>query len=118
MEGRKARRRSVDRSITAPLGPAECATLSMAAQALATETAAIELQFPYGDNTMSDIAYVSNVRIESKVGPLRIAYLPGESQPVTFSVHGAVARHYKMDPADLKESHASTLDYVIAATAG
>jgi len=44
---------------------------------------------------MSDVAYVSNVRIERKVGPLRIAYLPGESQPVTFSVHGAVARHYK-----------------------
>jgi hypothetical protein len=44
--------------------------------------------------------------------------LPGEGQPVTFSVHGAVAKHYKIDPATLKESHASTLDYVIAATAG
>jgi len=65
---------------------------------------------------MSDIAYISKVRIERKVGPLRIAHLPGESQPVTFSVHGAIAKHYKIDPAALKESHASTLDYVIAAT--
>ena len=67
---------------------------------------------------MSDIAYISKVRIERKVGPLRIAHLPGESQPVTFSVQGAIAKHYKIDPVALKESHASTLDYVIAATAG
>ena len=67
---------------------------------------------------MSDVAYVSKVRIERKVGPLRIAYLPGESQGVVFSVHGAIAEHYKVDPAKLKESHASTIDYVIAATAG
>jgi hypothetical protein len=45
-------------------------------------------------------------------------YLPGEMQPVTFSVHGAIAEHYKVDPASLTESHASTIDYVIAATAG
>jgi hypothetical protein len=67
---------------------------------------------------MNEVAYVSHVRIERKVGPLRVAYLPGESRPVTFSVHGAIAEHYKIDPAALKKSHASTLDYVIAATAG
>ncbi|GAC1619507.1 MAG: hypothetical protein PVS2B2_01200 [Candidatus Acidiferrum sp.] len=67
---------------------------------------------------MSEVVYVSKVRIERKSGPLRIAHLPGEAQPVTFSVHGAIAKHYKMDPANIKESHASTLDYVIAATAG
>jgi hypothetical protein len=39
---------------------------------------------------MSDVVYVSKSRIERKQGPLRIAYLPGESQPVTFSVHGAI----------------------------
>jgi hypothetical protein len=49
---------------------------------------------------------------------LRIAHLPGETQPVTFSVHGAIAEHYKVDPGVLTESHASTIDYVIAATAG
>lgn len=67
---------------------------------------------------MGDVVYISISRIERKQGPLRIAHLPGESQPVIFSVHGAVAKHYKIDPATLKESHASTLDYVIAATAG
>jgi hypothetical protein len=100
------------------LGLAECASFPVAAQALAAETTAIEIQFKSGDNNMSDVVYVSKVRIARKVGPLRIAYLPGESQPVIFSVHGAVAEHYKVDPAKLKESHASTLDYVIAATAG
>lgn len=67
---------------------------------------------------MSDVAYASKVRIERKVGPLRIAYLPGEPQPVIFSVHGAIAQHYKVDPAKLVESHAATIDYVVAATAG
>ena len=67
---------------------------------------------------MAEVAYVSRVRIERKVGPLRVAYLPGEPQSVVFSVHGAIAEHYKIDPATLTESHASTIDYVIAATAG
>jgi len=67
---------------------------------------------------VSEVVYVSKSRIERKVGPLRIAYLPGESQPVMFSVHGAIAEHYKVDPSKLGESHAATIDYVIAATAG
>jgi hypothetical protein len=67
---------------------------------------------------MSDVVYVSKSRIERKQGPIRIAYLPGESQPVIFSVHGAIAEHYKLDPAKLTESHSSTIDYAIAATAG
>ncbi len=40
---------------------------------------------------MSEVAYVSKARIERKVGPLRIAYLPGESQEVFFSVHGGIS---------------------------
>jgi len=67
---------------------------------------------------MSEIAYTSKVRIERVQGPVRLAYLPGESQPVTFSVHGAIAEHYKVDPSTLGASHASTIDYAIAATAG
>ena len=67
---------------------------------------------------MAEVAYVSNVRLERRKGPLRLAYLPGEEKPVTFSVHGAIAEHYKVDPTKLKESHASTIDYVISATAG
>jgi hypothetical protein len=64
------------------------------------------------------VAYRSHVHIHRIKGPLRIAKLPGESQPIVFSVHGAIAEHYKVDPAALAESHAATLDYVIAATGG
>ena len=67
---------------------------------------------------MPDVVYTSKVHIERKSGPLRVAKLPGEPHPVVFSVHGAIAEHYRIDPAKLPESHASTLDYVIAATAG
>ncbi len=67
---------------------------------------------------MSAVVYTSRVHIERVKGPLRIARLPGEAQPVVFSVHGAIAEHYKVDPAALTEAHAATLDYVVAATAG
>jgi len=67
---------------------------------------------------MATVAYTSKIHIERRMGPLRVAYLPGEAQPVIFSVHGAIAEHYKVDPASLTESHAATIDYVIAATAG
>ena len=67
---------------------------------------------------MADVIYTSRARIDRIRGPLRLAYLPGEPQPVAFSVHGAIAEHYKVDPSSLTESHAATIDYVIAATAG
>lgn len=67
---------------------------------------------------MADVVYVSKAHIVRKAGPVRIAQLPGEKEPVTFSVHGAIAEHYKMDPSKLGETHTSTIDYVIAATAG
>ena len=67
---------------------------------------------------MPAVVYTSKIRLERRKGPLRIAHLPGEAQPVTFSVHGAIAEHYKVDPSSLTESHAATIDYVIAATAG
>jgi len=67
---------------------------------------------------MSDVVYTSKSVISRERGPLRAAHLPGESKPVVFSVHGAIAEHYKVDPAQIGESHAATIDYVIAATAG
>ncbi|HET6843270.1 MAG TPA: hypothetical protein VFK06_16575 [Candidatus Angelobacter sp.] len=67
---------------------------------------------------MSEVVYTSKSRLERKRGPLRIAYLPGEAQPVVYSVHGAIAEHYKVKPEMLQESHAATIDYVISATAG
>jgi hypothetical protein len=67
--------------------------------------------------SMADIVYRSEVRIERVKGPVRRAYLPAETAPVIFGVHGAVAEHYKVPPAVL-EPHATTLDYIIAAAAG
>lgn len=66
---------------------------------------------------MSEVAYLSQVRIERVQGPLRRAYLPAEKEPVLFGVHGAVAAHYGVSP-DISEPHATTLDYVVAAAAG
>lgn len=66
---------------------------------------------------MDSVVYRSEVTIERVRGPIRRAYLPGESQPVVFGVHGAVAEHYKVPPGSV-EPHATTLDYVVAAAAG
>ena len=67
---------------------------------------------------MSEVAYISKVHLERKRGPLRLARLPGEEQPVAFSVHDEIAKHYGVDETKLGESHAATIDYVVAATAG
>jgi hypothetical protein len=69
-------------------------------------------------SNVSTVVYTSRARIERRKGPLRTAWLPGEAQPVTFSVHGAIAEHYKLDPAAIGEPHAATIDYVVAAAAG
>ena len=66
---------------------------------------------------MTNVAYVSKVRIERVKGPLRRAWLPTKQDPVLFGVHGAVAEHYKV-PHDVLEPHATTLDYIVAAAAG
>jgi hypothetical protein len=61
--------------------------------------------------------YISRVRIVRERGPIRQAYLPAESQPVTFGTHGEVREHYGTAPGQYPD-HATTLDYVVAATAG
>jgi hypothetical protein len=66
---------------------------------------------------MADVVYRSKVRIERERGPVRRAYLPAEPKPVIFGVHGAIAEHYKVPP-DAFPPHATTLDYIVAATAG
>ncbi len=67
---------------------------------------------------MSDVVYTSQIRIERQVGALRLAYLPAESEPVRFGVHGAIAEHYGVNPETIAEPHAATIDYVIAGAAG
>ena len=66
---------------------------------------------------MSDVVYRSESVIERVSGPLRRAHIPGETEPVTFGVHGAIAEHYGRAPGTY-DPHATTIDYVVAATAG
>jgi hypothetical protein len=66
---------------------------------------------------MAEVVYRSYVKVERLKGPLRRAYLPAETAPVLFGVHGAVAEHYRVPPEGL-EAHATTLDYIVAATGG
>lgn len=66
---------------------------------------------------MSKIVYESRVRIERLQGPLRMAYLPAETEPVVFGVHGAIAEHYGVSP-EVSTPHATTIDYLVAAAGG
>ncbi len=66
---------------------------------------------------MTSPVYVSNVTIERLGGPVRRATIPGNSEPTYYSVHGAIAEHYGV-AADSVPVHATTIDHVIAATAG
>ena len=67
---------------------------------------------------MSDaVVYTSKVKIERVKGPLRRAYLPEVESPVMFGVHSEIAEHYGVD-TQVHDPHATTLDYVVASTAG
>ena len=66
---------------------------------------------------MSDVVYESRVQIRRLGGPTRSATLPAESQPVLFGVHGSIAEHYGIDLKAI-DPHATTIDYVVAATGG
>jgi hypothetical protein len=65
----------------------------------------------------NQVTYTSRVRIERQVGPMRLAYLPAEKDPVRFGVHSEVAAHYKV-PLEKFPPCATTLDYVVAAAGG
>ena len=68
---------------------------------------------------MTDVAYVSEVRVERRGGPLRAAYLPGEDEPVLYGMHGAIAEHYGAQPGEHPHpSHASTIDHLVGAALG
>jgi hypothetical protein len=66
---------------------------------------------------MSDeVVYTSQIQVERIKGPVRKAYLPLD-ESVFFGTHSEIAAYYKHDPA-IHEPHSTTLDYVVAATAG
>ena len=62
------------------------------------------------------VAYRSRITLQRIKGPLRVAQLPIDGD-VKFGVHSEVAEHYGVSP-DVSEPHATTLDYVVAATSG
>jgi hypothetical protein len=66
---------------------------------------------------MTDVTYLSQVKVVPVEGKIRRAYLPAEDEPVLFGVHNEVAEHYGVSP-DEEEPHSSTLDYVVAAAGG
>jgi hypothetical protein len=66
---------------------------------------------------VGDVVYVSEVRVERLGGPLRAAYLPGETEPTVYGMHGAVAEHYGATPGEFP-SRATTIDHVVGAALG
>jgi hypothetical protein len=66
---------------------------------------------------MADIVYTSEIALTRVRGSLRLAQLPAESEPVCFGTHSAIARHYGIE-GEVRDPHATTLDYVVAATGG
>jgi hypothetical protein len=66
---------------------------------------------------MAEPTYVFEGKIERGSGAVRTVHLPAESAPVYFGVHGAIAKHYGLNPEAIKEPRAATLDYVMAAAA-
>jgi hypothetical protein len=66
---------------------------------------------------MGEVAYVSEVRVEREPDGLRQAQLPGESRPVAYGMHGAIAAHYGREPGTFPD-HASTIDHLVGAAVG
>ena len=61
--------------------------------------------------------YLSRVTVVRERGPLRRARVPSEQEAVVFGTHGPVREHYGTAAGEYPE-RATTLDYVVAATAG
>jgi hypothetical protein len=66
---------------------------------------------------MGEVIYRAEIPLTRVKGPLRLAQLPAEAEPVRFGTHGPIARHYGIK-GEVPEPHATTLDYVVAAAGG
>ena len=66
---------------------------------------------------MAEVVYTAEISLTRVRGPLRLAQMPMESEPVRFGTHGPIARHYGMQ-GEVPDPHATTIDYVVAATGG
>jgi len=63
------------------------------------------------------VVYSAHVVVEAKLGGIKMITLPAESAPVAMGMHGPIAKHYKLSEGAYTP-RASTLDYVVGATAG
>jgi hypothetical protein len=66
---------------------------------------------------LGEVVYKAEIPLTRIKGPLRLAQLPTEQEPVRFGTHGPIARHYGIQ-GEVPEPHATTIDYIIAATGG
>ena len=66
---------------------------------------------------MREVVYRAEIPLTRVKGPLRLAHLPAEPDPVRFGTHGPIARHYGIQ-GEVPDPHATTIDYVVAATGG
>ncbi|MDX1630652.1 MAG: hypothetical protein R3234_02235 [Thermoanaerobaculia bacterium] len=64
-----------------------------------------------------DTLYTARIRIVRRKGPDREAHLPATDEPVVFGVHSEIAEHYGLEEGTFTP-HATTIDYLAAATGG
>ena len=66
------------------------------------------------------IAHTSNIRIEKRIGPHRVAYIENFETPVNFGIHGGIKNFYqeKYGREITGPEYPATLDYIIAGVAG
>ena len=67
--------------------------------------------------TLGHVIYKAEIPLARIKGPLRLARMPAEQEPVRFGTHGPIARHYGIQ-GEVPDPHATTLDYVVAAAGG
>ena len=66
---------------------------------------------------MGDVVYQAVIPLTRIKGPLRMARMPAEQELVRFGTHGPIARHYGIH-GEVPNPHATTIDYIVAATGG
>ena len=66
---------------------------------------------------MGEVVYRARIPLTRVKGPLRLAQMPNEPDPVRFGTHGPIARHYGIE-GHIADPHSTTIDYLVAATGG
>lgn len=61
---------------------------------------------------MAEVVHTSHITIVQKTPPIRTAFIEKFSDPVTYGMHGGIAKFYGMES---EEEHPATLDHMIAA---